>query len=306
MRRQIIVIFSLLLGFALTPAWAEAPKAAAQAQKHGALFRLEHAGHTSWLFGTIHVGAPDFFPLEPRVMAALDKSTALALEVDPAGDPARMMQAVVQHGMYQPGQGPALDAIGESYRPRLQRLLQQYSIPSATVAPMKPWMIASMLTVAEFAAQGYQADLSVDGWLSRQAKRKKIRVVELESAGAQMALFDRMSTAEQLRFLEEGIDAIEDQEQAMQARDITQAWRDADQVKLEALAKKAADDETFSGRFVQKVLLEERNPGLADGIVAMMAREKNSFAAIGILHLVGTGSVPEMLRQRGVSVQRIY
>jgi uncharacterized protein YbaP (TraB family) len=115
-----------------------------------------------------------------------------------------------------------------------------------------------------------------------------------------------MTAAEQVRFLEEGIDAIEDQEQAIQARDITQAWRTADQVKLEALAKKSADDETFSGRFVQKVLLDERNPGLADGIVKLMATEKHSVAAIGILHLVGAGSVPELLRERGVSVQRVY
>jgi len=306
MRRQIIVIFSLLLGFALTPAWAEAPKQAAQAQKHGALFKLEQGGSTAWLFGTIHVGAPDFFPLEPRLMAALDKSTALALEVDPAGDQASIAQAVAEHGFYKPGQGPALAAIGPSYRPRLQKLLRQYSIPSSVVAPMKPWMVASLLTVAEFAAQGYQSELSVDAWLSRQARRKKIRVVELESAQAQMSLFDRMTAEEQVRFLEEGIDAIEDKEQATQARDITQAWRNADQDKLEALAKKAAEDETFSGRFIKKVLLDERNPGLADGIVKLMAREKHSVAAIGILHLVGSGSVPELLRQRGVKVERVY
>ncbi|MGO4381149.1 TraB/GumN family protein [Pseudoduganella sp. RAF53_2] len=306
MRRQIIVIFSLLLGFALPAAWAEAPKPAVQAQRHGALFKLEKGGHTSWLFGTIHVGAPDFFPLEPQVMSALGKSTALALEVDPLGDPSRMMQAVIEHGLYKPGQGPALEALKPDYRPRLEKLLHQYSIPTATVEPMKPWMIASVLTVAEFTAQGYQSELSVDSWLSAQAKKRKIKVVELESASAQMALFDRMTAEEQVRFLEEGIDAIEDKEQAEQARDITDGWRYADQAKLEALAKKAAEDDTFSGQFVQKILLDERNPGLADGIVKLMAREKNSFAAIGVLHLVGSGSVPELLRQRGVSVQRIY
>lgn len=306
MRRQIIVIFSLLLGFALAPAWAAAANPAAQGTKHGALFKLEKGGHTAWLFGTIHVGSPDFYPLEPRLMAALDKSSALALEVDPLGDQTGITQAVLDHGMYKPGQGPALDAISPSYRPRLQKLLRQYSIPSASIAPMKPWMVASLLTVSEFAAQGFQADLSVDSWLSRQAKRRKIRVIELESASRQMALFDRMTDEQQLRFLEEGIDAIEDKEQAIQARDITDAWRHADQAKLEALAKKASEDDTFSGQFVQKVLLEERNPGLADGIVQLLANEKHSVAAIGVLHLVGAGSVPELLLQRGVKVERIY
>jgi uncharacterized protein YbaP (TraB family) len=39
---------------------------------------------------------------------------------------------------------------------------------------------------------------------------------------------------------------------------------------------------------------------------ALMGRENNSIAAIGILHLLGKGSVPELLRKRGLSVERIY
>jgi uncharacterized protein YbaP (TraB family) len=121
-----------------------------------------------------------------------------------------------------------------------------------------------------------------------------------------MALFDRMTLAEQCRFLEDGIVAIEDKDQAEDAREIARAWRNADAAGLEALAKKAADDDSFSGRFVQKVLLDERNPGLANGIARLLARDSNSMAAIGVLHLVGTASVPELLRKRGLKVERIY
>jgi uncharacterized protein YbaP (TraB family) len=34
---------------------------------------------------------------------------------------------------------------------------------------MKPWLLASLLTVSEFAAQGYEASLAVDAHLSQQA-----------------------------------------------------------------------------------------------------------------------------------------
>jgi uncharacterized protein YbaP (TraB family) len=30
------------------------------------------------------------------------------------------------------------------------------------------------------------------------------------------------------------------------------------------------------------------------------------LAAIGVLHLVGAGSVPELLRKRGLTVERVY
>lgn len=307
MRRQIIVMFCSLLLLALGGASAEglAPPTAV-APNRGALFKLEQGGHTAYLLGTIHVGAADFYPLEPRVMQALQRATVLALEVDPLGDPAQIVKAVREHGLYQNGRGPASAELPAPFRPRLERLLRKFAIPDDSVAMMKPWMLASLLTVSEFAAQGYDAALSVDAWLSQQAKARKLRVVELESVAGQMKLFDRMTMKEQALFLEEGIIAIEDEEQATQAREIANAWRNADAAALDALARKAAEDDTFSGRFVQKVLLEQRNPGLADGIVKLLAREKNSLVAIGVLHLVGTGNVPELLKLRGVAVERIY
>ena len=305
MQRQIIVMFCSLLLLALGCAGA-GTAAAQEVPNRGALFRLEQGGHTAYLFGTIHVGAADFYPLEPRMMQALKSATVLALEVDPLGDQAQMVKAVREHGMYPKGGGPVSADLAPPFRPRLERLLRRYAIPGESVAMMKPWMLASLLTVSEFAAQGYDASLAVDAWLAQQARARRLRVVELESVAGQMALFNGMSLAEQALFLQEGIAAIEDREQAAQAREIADAWRRADQAALDALASKAAADDSFSGRFVQRVLLDQRNPGLADGIAALLAREQHSVVAIGILHLLGSGSVPALLKQRGVSVERVY
>ena len=300
MQRKIIVMFCSLFFFALGPSWA-ADNAAVP--NRGALFKVTQGAQTLYMFGTIHVGAKDFYPLEPRVAGALKKAPVLALEIDPLGDQQQLARAVQRHGMAAKGAAPALPP---EWRQRLERLLKQYNIEPQTVAMMKPWLLASLLTVSEFAAQGYDASLAVDAHLSKQAHAAGQKIVELESADSQMALFDRMTTAEQLVFLQEAIAGIEDKEQAYQAQEIAQAWKSADVKALDALALKAEQDETFSGRFVQKVLLDGRNPALADGMVKLMGRENNSVAAVGILHLIGKGSVPELLRKRGLNVERIY
>ena len=307
MRRQIIVMFCSLFLIAPACAWNEsaAPQQTTPPNR-GALFKAQQGAHTLYLFGTIHVGAADFYPLEPRMMAALQQASALALEVDPLGDQSAILKAVRRHGMYQNGRGPASAELAPAFRPRLERLLRKYAIAEETVAMMKPWMVASVLTVSEFAVQGYDANLAVDAWLSQQARARKLRIVELESVAGQMALFDGMSMAEQALFLQEGIAALEDDEQAAQARDIGAAWRTADAAAFDELARKAADDATFSGRFVQNVLLDGRNPALADGIAALLARERVSVAAIGVLHLVGANSVPELLRRKGIALERVY
>jgi uncharacterized protein YbaP (TraB family) len=36
---------------------------------------------------------------------------------------------------------------------------------------MKPWLLASLLTVSEFSAQGYEASLAVDAPVCRQAHK---------------------------------------------------------------------------------------------------------------------------------------
>ena len=303
MQRQIIVMFCSLFWLAFGSAFA-ADHAAAP--NRGALFKITQDARTLYLFGTIHVGARDFYPLEPRLAAALKKAPVLALEIDPLGDPQQLAGAVQRHGMAAKGTEGKTAALSPAWRLRLDRLLRQYNIEPETVATMKPWLLASLLTVSEFAAQGYDAALAVDAHLSQRAHAAGQKVVELESAESQMALFDRMTPAEQLLFLQEAIAGIEDKEQAAQAHEIAQAWKQADVKALDALALKAEQDTTFSGRFVQKVLLDGRNPALADGMIKLMGRENNSVAAVGILHLLGNGSVPELLRKRGMTVERIY
>jgi uncharacterized protein YbaP (TraB family) len=306
MRRQIIVMFCSLFCFVLSPSWAaDAAQAQVQAPNRGALFKVQQGGHTLYLFGTIHVGTKDFYPLEPRVAGVLKSAPVLALEIDPLGDQQPMMRALQQYGLTAKG-GPAGPSLAPDWQMRLERLLKQYNIAPETAASMKPWLVATLLTVAEFTAQGYDASLAVDSYLARQAHASGQKVVELESAGSQMALFGKMTQDEQLTFLREAIAGIEDQEQANQAREIAHAWRTADVAALDALALKAEQDDSYSGRFLQKELLEGRNPALADGMVKLMARENNSLAAIGVLHLVGKGSVPELLRKRGLTVERIY
>lgn len=298
-------MFCSLFCFALAPAWPADAPAQAVPPNHGALFEVTQNGHTLYLFGTIHVGAADFYPFEPRLTAALKKASVLALEVDPLADPAKMRKAMQQYGMLHRGDA-APEPLPPAYRTQLDALLQRYAIPPESVGVLQPWMLASVLTISEFSAQGYDTALAVDAWLAKQAHARHQPVLELEMVSGQMALFSKMSAADQMRFLEESIDSIDDQQQAKQAREIAEAWRNADAAGLEALARQAAEDQTFSGQFVQKVLLDERNPGLADSIAKLLGRENNSVAAIGILHLVGAGSVPEWLRKRGLSVERIY
>jgi uncharacterized protein YbaP (TraB family) len=210
-------------------------------------------------------------------------------------------KAMLDHGMA--GAGSTIPA---PLAARLSRVLGKGGIDPAAIAAFKPWLVAVILTMQDAAGQGYLPNLAVDAHLSGLARAGKVKVISLESAELQMAMFDRLSDAEQLRFLDESIGLIESGKAQVQMREIVDAWRTADRKALDALAQKLESDTTFSGRFTQQVLLDERNPGMADKLLQLLAQENNTVAAIGVLHLVGKNSVPDLMRARGVKVERVY
>ncbi len=319
MQGQIIVMFISLFCFLGRPAWAEAGQdqqerakqgqqtAPVQAVQRGALFKVTAKGspNTLYLFGTMHVGLSEFYPLEPRIATAVAKASVLALEIDPMADPAAMSKAMAAYGMLQAGERTYAD-MPPPQQARLAGMLAKRHMTMAAIAPLKPWLVSTVLVLAEFTDLGYRPDLAVDLHLAQLARQHKVKIVELESAGEQLALFGRLPEAEQWRFLDETMEGIENGKQGAQVRQIVDAWRLADQPALDAIAQLAEDDDTVSGKFLQQVLIDERNVALAGKMAALLSREPTAVAAVGVLHLVGKQSIPHLLKQRGLVVERMY
>jgi uncharacterized protein YbaP (TraB family) len=296
MRRKIIVAFIGLF-------WMLA--SSALAAERGALFRVSAAGHTMHLFGTIHVGVPAFYPLESRITQAVAGASVLALEVDPVQPPEVLVRTMQQHGMVAPSSADSNPLDAES-RARLARVLKAAGLDPAATVMFKPWLLATLLGLSEYTRLGYQSELAVDAYLARLARSHQVPLVELESLDTQLALFGRLSNAQQWRFLDESAKMIENGREQDEARALVDAWRTADRRALDAIAARADADTSLSGSFMRKVMLEERNGKMAVKLAAMLAREKNSVAAIGTMHLLGKGSVPALLRARGLKVERVY
>ncbi|RJG15894.1 TraB/GumN family protein [Massilia cavernae] len=296
MRRQIIVILVSLFWFALPSAWGA---------DRGALFKVTSEGRTMYLFGTIHVGVPGFYPLEPRIAQIVAQAPALALEIDTGRDPAMLARAMQQHGLLAPGE--ALTAkMPPAQKLRLEKALARAGIPASLVAGLKPWVVATTLALAEYRAQGYRPELGVEGHLAQLARTNGVPVTELESVDEQLALFGRLGESEQMRVLDEVLETIEDGRQGDEAREIAEAWGSADRVALDLIAKRVEEDQTLSGRFLYKVLLVERNAAMAGKLARLITQKNNSVAAVGVLHLIGKTSIPELLRARGMTVERVY
>jgi uncharacterized protein YbaP (TraB family) len=282
--------------------WLLAP--IASAAERGALFRVSLDGHVMHLFGTLHVGLPEFYPLEPRIVSALSQASTLALEIDPAQPQSELARALRTYGLLAGGHG--YDDMDPERKARLDKLILQGGLDPSAARTFKPVLLATLLTMAEYTKQGYRSDLSSESWLARLARKGNTRVVELESLGRQLSLLDRLGVPDRWRFLDEMMGTIESGAQRVEARVMVQAWSTADRHALDEIAARCEDDTSVSGKFVTQVLLKERNAGLADGLLQLLRQENKTFAAVGVLHLLGKGSVPALLQERGASIERIY
>lgn len=294
MRRPIIVAF---LGFVLMACQA-------LAAERGALFKVSGEKHTLYLYGTIHAGKAGYYPLEARIAKAVAQAPTLVLEVDMGRDPGAAQAAFREHGLFAPGSA-GYGSLPAARRQRLEAALTRQGIDPAAVAPMRPWMLATMLAVADVAKLGYDPALGVDAHLA-QLVRGKARIAELESVHYQAALLNRLPLETQWTVLEETLAHMASGRQLREMRELFQAYERADQQALEAIARRIEADDTVSGKFVREVVLEERNGPMADKLAALLAREDNAVAAVGLLHLLGKRGVPELLRQRGLTVERLY
>ncbi len=296
MRRQIIVVFFSLLTTLFAPA--------VSAANQGALFKVSGHGHTMYLFGTMHVGHKDFFPLESRISQAVSSASTLALEIDPGEDPAVAQTALSAYGMKDPSSES--EDLSPALKERLNKALTKAGVDQQIGSRFKPWLLATVLAVAEYTSQGYRPDLAVDAHLAQLAKKSHVRIIGLETATSQMSIFGRMTDAQQMDFLTESLDAAESGKLRAEVRQIVDAWRTADKAAFRAIAERTENEKSVSARFLKKVMIDERNVTMAAKLVDLLKKQNHSVAGIGLLHLIGTNSVPDLMQARGLTVERVY
>ncbi len=276
----------------------------AAAPRRGVLYRVRHHGVSSYLFGTIHVGKQNFYPLEPEVSRALAEARTLVLELDVrANDDFQL--ALGKYGSYPAGQS-LRGHLSPAAMTRLQAALDRNGMPLASVDGFRPWLVANILVGMEMEKLGYQRSNGVEGFLLEAALRQQKPLRELETAEYQLSLFDGLSAAQQERYLLENLDDIDSGAALKKSAGLIDAWSAADRVRMAELSRELTTGDSVSARFMEQTLLGKRNPEMAANIESIMAREHSAFVGIGLLHLLGENSVPQLLKRRGYEVEQVY
>lgn len=273
--------------------------AAAERTDRGLMWTLERDGRTSYLYGTIHVGRPEWMRLGPRVREALQASDVLALEIDPT-DPGTQAELTGPDGASaRPVRLPA------ALRTRLDRQIAAACLPRGALAALDPALQAVTLSVLEARWSGLDALYAQELALAEQAHQRTMPVVALETAALQKRLLVPASRADTVALIDGTLRQLEAGSGRRSIARLAHAWESGDLATLGRYERWCDCVRTPAERAAMQALNDERNPGLADGVARLHGEGRAVFAAVGALHMTGPNALPRLMAERGFRVQQI-
>lgn len=265
----------------------------------GLLWRADRDGRTSWLYGTIHVGRAEWVRPGPTVQNALEQSDALALEID-----------VRDQNAMRPLTEPADPAVvarvlsGDRAR-RLARQNEAACVEPGKTAGLQPILQVMALAGLVARADGLYPEFGADESMAVAARNGGKPVFALETAATQLQMLTGGSEAEEAEQVDATLAELESGQLRAQVRELADLWARGDADRLARYPEWCNCLHTPAEQRLMKRLLDDRNPGLADGIERMHAGGKRVFAAVGALHMVGPQSLPAILAARGFKVSAV-
>lgn len=300
----VVAAFLLLLTSAAPNAFAQnatdtaTPDATADStEAEHALWRVTSDEGSLHLMGSVHLLTEDAYPLAPTMQAAIDQAERVAFEIDLDSMQA-MAPTMIRVGMYQ-SDSTLQQAVSDSTYALLQGAVDTLQIPMAQMNRMRPWFASLTLTSVMLQRGGYQASLGLDMHVYQKAQERELEVLGLETFQEQLEILASASSGDPdayLRYTLENLDESMDQIDRIMA-----AWKSGDVEAVASVMNEGMDE--FPQ--MREQLLIQRNRNWIPEIEALMSGPENTLVVVGAGHLVGEGSVVEMLREKGYTVTQL-
>lgn len=273
-------------------AWG-APLRAEPEPKHF-LWSLESPqGRPAYILGSIHLAYSGLYPLDVEIMNAFGEAEALVVEINTEDmDLGTMQRFILEHGL-------ARDArpLPERLTPRTRQALESSGLYGLHLASMAPWLAALTIQVEVMERNGFRAEYGLDKFFIDEAKRRRLRILELESLEDQMGMLVSMSPEVADLFLLSSLLEMDELPRTM--RTFLETWQRGD---VAGFGRAFFDEYEKYPELVPvlDIIIFRRNRDMAAKIDRLAAAEAGPlFIVIGAGHLVGEGSVLDELAGRG-------
>jgi uncharacterized protein len=264
-----------------------------------ALWEVHGKHNTVYLLGSIHVLRPGDYPLAPAVLNAYGNAKSILMEVNLQETDTQQMQMELLASARLP-EGKTLPSIlGKQRYDRAAELAREVGVDISIFDAFAPWFVAEAISQMQLAQLGFQPQSGVEMFFLEHARTDGKPVSGLETVHDQISLFEGLSMEAQAEYLLSSLEEAHDLPKEVDA--MVRAWQHGDIVWFADQLK----SEFGRDPSLYQSLLVARNRKWVPKIEALLNDDRNYLVIVGTGHLVGQGSVIELLRKDGIAaVQR--
>lgn len=264
---------------------------------------LWHATHpdvpgTLYLLGSLHVSSPDLYPMPPAVERAYAMAHTLVFETDIGLTSSPEFGTRVAALARFPEDESLQDAVSPEVFALLREQAEKRAFPLAYVMQYRPWYCANYLTMTVLRRLGYNQSEGIDRHFHLRAVQDEKRIVSLEEADFQLALFSGLSPEDAEDFLRQTLTDVRHIEDF--APQLVAAWKTGDAEGLGALIEGSFEPYPH----LYRRWLIDRNRAWIPQLTELAGQEGDVLVVVGAGHLVGKQSVLRMLQAEGFSVEQ--
>lgn len=273
---------------------------AAPAAADPAAWRVTAAdGGDVTLLGSMHVLRPSDHPLPPSVDALIERAERIVMELDLDDvDAAAQQRTILTTAMLPQGIVLADVVDADVYR-LVAASAGELGVDLTLLERFEPWFLAITLLDQGMRRLGFQGERGLEQYVLGASQRAGKEIVGLETLEFQIGIFDSLPAEQQQAMLEQTLAELDEAATALDA--MVAAWRAGE---LETLSAELLDDfAEFPGLY--ETLVTRRNDAWVPTLEEMLTDGRRHLVVVGALHLVGPGSVVELLRARGHDVERL-
>lgn len=256
---------------------------------------VEHEDAKVYMVGTIHLLRADSEWRTDAFDAAFEEAEEVWLEIANLDQDPELARIVMQLGMA-PDQ-PLDTLLTEDELTRLGEILEPRGLPIETFLPLRPWFAALQLTTLPLQDAGFDFANAIDLVIAREAREAGKPIYGFETASEQLSMMAGMPDDVQLEMLRQTLEHFDSaMDELIEQLDL---WIAGDMQALEAAIDESYEmvPELYDTLFVQ------RNHGFVDGIEDILSGGGVALVAVGLGHFAGRESIPEILEDRGYTVE---
>ena len=267
------------------------------ARADGALHSLweVHGKHnTVYLLGSIHVLRLSDYPLAPAVLEAYGNAKSVLMEVNMEELSSAQVQAEMLASAILPDGKTLLDVLGQQRYGRAAALAHEVGVELSMFDQFAPWFAAEAISQLQLAQLGFQPESGVEMYFMERARSDGKSVAGLETVHDQISIFQDMPLDTQAEYLASSLEQAHDLPHEVDS--MVRAWQQGD---TQWFANQLLSEFKQDSRLYQSVL-GARNRKWLPKIEALLNDDKNYLVIVGTGHLVGAGSVIELLKKDGI------